>query len=1261
MYAPQRLSLSPAASIGAVTREIAEAAIRASLAEAPRTFPVAWFDGAEGPRGESADLDASALVADLRALLATPRPKGEGLALLPAATDPDRTDRERTAVLRVTFAHVDHDGGAVTMADAAEVFARLDVAAILYPSPSAPHAPPERTTRWRALVALAGSTPAGVYLAHAPVVRATFTALFGRGVDPSTYVPERLAFVHPRPHVLGGRPPSDLIAAGSLALDVEALTDAAITAGWWHRTPARDARRAGVRDGAALVEVLGAAGYVLGAADARGFAAARCPGDAWHGSVAAGRRDTSCVVHVSSGAWLCAHAHSLAPDEADRGAASTSTLLRWALRERPDLAPAFASARDVGRLRSVVAELRDAPFDEAPRREVHPAAVTDDMAEALAVAVRRSRFVLYTPNVGAGKTTAVGPALAPVLRDGSLRPAGETAAPKASAAVLVKDLAARASVAASVLRAGFAVRVHTPAHLVVDPATGKHACRHRRLALEVYGANANVRASLCPSVPGVSGAPSAPCEFRDACLAADPWVPYELGADGAAHPNAGAPRPPGELWVAVATHAAAPSLALRDGAPLIVDEADPALRMVVEGLDAADLEAAVERARITAPARIVGERTPSSAPRIVALAVAECALATGLDGLAAVPPDARRAWVAAAITRGVSIGHAGVRQDLVRWAPPPDGASRDEDIAEACAAAWMAHGAGAHAITLRGGERPSKRGGEALRALARWARGCHARIVEADGERRLALAWRSVVAEAAAAVLSRGGGVLALDATGSPDLARAALGAESVTHDPVRVDGGAEVRRVLVASRRVSRRNIAPREGAPRWRDAVLPALRAARAALASQWRDGYGIGPGVVFAPRQLALVCATLAAAGIEASPEAVRAEAERRCDEASSVTPALRARVVEWSAAADDETRRTLDAFEVHGAVHWTHYGASDARGSDAHRHRAWSLTLGDARPNLTATTDALWASTGAAPTSDGVRLAMNRAASAEHEQAHGRLRALQRHGERLVAVHVGAVPPLGWFALPAPPVVVSLAAAVEWGRDPVTSSVSASPDAADAAEAAVVRVALDAAAPAPTAVADLHAAHAAGWSMGEVAAAVGAGRDTVRAWWRGETAPRALRHVEALRALAEGRESATLRARYLRLASGRGWSRLWRGAPDAAGLAKRLHGLGVRISLDAVTRWASSGGDLDASALGALAALYPVLAAVFPPVRPTAETPPPWPPVEVRESSNAKRRPRAPRPGPAVVRAPRAAPPVRVTAPGGVPSPRGATDG
>lgn len=177
MDAPQRLSLSPAASIGAVTREIAEAAIRASLAEAPRTFPVAWFDGAEGPRGESADLDASALVADLRALLATPRPKGEGLALLPAATDPDRTDRERTAVLRVTFAHVDHDGGAVTMADAAEVFARLDVAAILYPSPSAPHAPPERTTRWRALVALAGSTPAGVYLTHAPVVRATFTAL----------------------------------------------------------------------------------------------------------------------------------------------------------------------------------------------------------------------------------------------------------------------------------------------------------------------------------------------------------------------------------------------------------------------------------------------------------------------------------------------------------------------------------------------------------------------------------------------------------------------------------------------------------------------------------------------------------------------------------------------------------------------------------------------------------------------------------------------------------------------------------------------------------------------------------------------------------------------------------------------------------------------------------------------------------------------------------------------------------------------------
>ncbi len=1264
MDAPKRLSLPSAASIGAVSREAAEAAITASLAVAPRTFPVAWFDGATGRRTSTADLDAAALVADLRALLAAPRVKGEGDALLPAATDPDRADRAREAVLRVTFAHVDHDHGAVTMAEAAEVFARLNVAAILYPSPSAPHAPPERTTRWRALVALAGSTPAGVYLACGPVVRAVFTALFGRGVDPSTFTPERLAFVHPRPFVLGGRPPSDLIAAGALALDVEALTDAACSAGWWRREAARDARRAGVRDGAALLEVLTSAGYVLGASDARGYAPASCPGDEWHGSVSAARRDTSCVIHTATGAWHCAHAHSLAPDEADRGPARTSTLLRWALAKRPELAAAIANARDVGGLRAVAAELREAPFDEAPRREVHPAALADDMADALARAMRSSRCVLYTPDVGAGKTTGIGRAIAPVLRDGSLLPATDAAAPKASAGGLVKDLASRDAVAASVLRAGFPARAHTPVHLIVDPATDKPACHHRKLALDVYSAGGSVRASLCPSVPGVNGAPSSPCEYLDSCLARDPWVPYMLGADGIAQPNAGAPRPPGELWVAVATHAAAPALAdvLRNAAPLIVDEADPALHMVVESLDASDLEAAVSRAEVIAPARVAGERDVTGAPRKVAVAVAECARASGLVALAAVPPEARRAWVAAAITRGVSMGNARVRSDLVRWSEMPEDA-RAEDIAEACAVKWMIHGAGAHAITLRAGELPSKRGGDALRALARWARGCHSRIVEGDDGRTLALAWRSAVAEAAVAVCSRGGGVLALDATGDPDVARAALGAELVAHDPVRVDSGAVVRRVLVSTHRASRRNLTPRTGAPRWHEAVLPALRAALGGLRAQWRDGCGIGAGVVFAAQQLALACAALTAVGLEASPDAVRAEAERRCDEAKRVGPALRARVVEWALAADDETRRTLDALEVHGPAQWTHYGGVDARGSNVHRTRAWCITLGDARPRVSSKAHALWAATGSEPSDDAVRLAVNRHASAEHEQAHGRLRALQRDGERLVSVHVGAVPPLGWFARPVAPVVVSLAVAERWGRSPVEAS-SASP--ATEAEAAVVRVALDAEAPDPTAVADLHAAHAAGWTMGEVASAVGAERGTVRAWWCGETVPRTRRHLEALRALAEGRESATLRARYVRLVAGRGWGRLWRGASDAAGLARRLDALGVRVSLDAVTRWASSGGDLDAAALGALAALYPNLAAVFPPTRSTpSEAPaalPAWPPAELRDSPNATRKPRTPRPGFAVVRAPRTpAAPVRIAAGDGIPSPRGAPDG
>jgi len=910
-----------------LTRESAAAALARSLVPAPAVYGVSWFDGSTGGRSTVGEHDGPTFTDELAARLAIAKPKGQrgADALLPGVTDPDRTDAQRTAIRSVTFVHVDHDKGTTTLGEARAILAAVGLGAWMYPSPSAPLGPAADATRWRCLIPLAAATSAVGYDLAAGLVRDIAVAIFGQGVDRSTYRPEALAYVHPRLEV-GPRGADALVVVAGAALDVGQLAEVATQAGWWHPRPARDALRAGVRDGAALFAVWRAAGYVVGTANAKGWASGLCPRECWHSAHSPTRRDTSTAIHEHIGAFVCAHDHSLGPAD-ERGPANTAKGLRWLIEDRPELSADVALARDAGQLGEVVAALASTPYGEASRRVVHLAAVADDTAEALARAARVGKLVLYTPSVGSGKSRATGAAVAALVRDVALQPDDDAAQPMASAAVTVRDRASMPAAAASLLAAGVPVRVHTPVHEVVD-AVGEPVCEHHVIAKGVYLHGGSARASVCPAVPSPSGV--APCPHMATCPARSPWVPWDIGPDGKPRAESWRGAPAGEAWVAVTTHATpAP---MRRGAPLVVDEADVALRPKVTSLDADGLLAALAWAEILAPVRIHGESEPTAAPRYIARAIARSAFATGLESLPAVLPAERLAWCIVAVMSDAAASSPAAVRDLARWAPGVSAEDVHEAIVRAAVGHWISKGANAHAISLGHRRALPQSGAEPLRTLARWAGGCHARYVADDGaEPVMQVAGPSTAALAAVTALARGGGVLALDATGDPAIARAAVGAEQVEHDPVRVDDGAEVTRLLVHTSRAGRRALAPRAGVVDWHEHREPALLGALGALRSAWRGGSGIGDGLVIAPRALALACSVLAAAGVEADAEAVAAEVDRQCDAAKVVSDALRAGVRAWCLAADDATRRLVDGFGAHGDVRWTHYGSAEAHGA------------------------------------------------------------------------------------------------------------------------------------------------------------------------------------------------------------------------------------------------------------------------------------------------------------------------------------------
>jgi hypothetical protein len=175
------------------------------------------------------------------------------------------------------------------------------------------------------------------------------------------------------------------------------------------------------------------------------------------------------------------------------------------------------------------------------------------------------------------------------------------------------------------------------------------------------------------------------------------------------------------------------------------------------------------------------------------------------------------------------------------------------------------------------------------------------------------------------------------------------------------------------------------------------------------------------------------------------------------------------------------------------------------------------------------------------------------------------------------------------------------------------------------------------------------------MAEVIRAVGADRDTVRAWWRGERAPTKARHVDALRALADGRSAMSTRLGLRRLTDGRGWAVVWRGTTGAMGLVKLLGALDVRVAADDVERWTLvQSAELPPEVVGAIAAVLPELVRVFPPARPMPAVVASWPPAvapgaapllppPVAEPSAALPPPRRARGGAAPRGLPGAAPP------------------
>ena len=1191
----------------------AREALGAALAAVPARVHVAWADGFNGTIAGREALSVEGLTAGLRRRLAVPWPKGEGDVLIPARLHRDRNDHKGGAAESVSLLHLDYDRGELSAGEAAERLRALGLEALVFPSPGATSSGPD-AGKWRGLVVLNPPVPADEWKALGKLAGGVLAAALGVALDGSVWNnPAGLAAVHPRPPT-PGRPPEALLHVRGRALDVGALGARAREAGWYSPERAREAARARVSDPDLMLALVREAGLYVGPEDHRGHVPIRCVGAHYHGTTR--RVGTSATtLDVRSGSMLCLSEHSLAP-EGLRGRWNTRRMLAELQRQRPDLAPRIFGTLDSAHVAAVREALAGNPPGEGTPRVVAKAGVPDEIAEALGDAVRGGKVVSLTPPPGSGKSRWLGRALETVLR-GIPRLTS-----KASALVGVADRDALPAMAASLTSAGLEPRVHTPVHEILAP-DGEPECTHHVEARRLYDRGASARESLCRMAPGTGG--RGPCARITDCRARNAWVTWVPTGSDTAAPSCD---PPSEdtPWVAVGTFASVPAMkdALGAQAPVVPDETDPALEPVTRTLRGFDLALALVWAGKLAPVRPhkdhgLPNHRRTGAPRVIARTMAEAALTLGPEGMAALAPEAREQWALAVLGKALA-GDPRARQKVVEWLDP--GMVAASDLVAAALVRWVEEPGTQRVIPTDLHALPQG-GGAALEALVRWVGGANARLLPPEDEAGpgVSLGWPSPMAELIRA--RRAVGALLLDATGDPALALAAVGDPArFEHRPVRVEGGAEVHRVMVVAGHSGRRALAPGYDV-RWEEA-LRLLRAGRDALgATVGSLARPPGAGVVFTTRALAMACWSLSSGRpVEEHPSWLR------------LSQGQRAALVRSLAAAPPEAREVLASLSLYGAgasppVEWVWWGATSTRGSNVFAGRGWSITLGDARPSLESTRTSLWARNGVEPDEDTTRAALDRAASAAHEQAHGRLRALQREGEALVMVHVGKVPPLGFYRGEHVNVVTPHTAA-RWVRP-----------------AAVRRVPLGGlalrapAGEAPDVAGEAHpavrAAVGAGWGVSELAAATGACVPTVRAWWRGTVeAPGWC--LDLVWSVANGSGRGWGRAALARLVANRG--------PDVvrSELAPR-----VRSPWEALARW-FEGHKGRPQALPPrveaqlLAALRPVAAVLgvdvgAPPERPGVVATVPEPRVATREPAPTRElaAPEAPPgPGPATAR-------------------------
>jgi hypothetical protein len=1087
------------------------AALKSALAPVPQVFGVAWFRGAKGSLLSAHHFTAAELRAELREALGVNAPKCEGRALLCAELTPEAKRRRREDIIAPSFVVVDQDHGARTLGEVLTRCEALGLAVVAgFPSVSE-RAGWRDARRWRLLLPIARPVAPSVYArgVGARLLRALAVALECE-LDSSCGTPERLTFVHPRTGIAGRIPDIDLRTVEGSALDIMAFCDAvgwrAEEGKWWQS--AALARMVG-GCGPEVLSIAREAGLAPSAPDARGWAGCRCPRAAWHTSKSGA---TSTGMHVESGAVRCSHTHSGAP-EGERGPAGAARFLRWVAEDRPDLAGRIAAVRD----RGLVAELRDAlsrpPRGEEPRRVVARDEVAGVVADAMRLAVAEHAVVLLTPTVGAGKSFSAAAAMVSVVSNARATREGAEHT-LASVGGVFHTLDARAEFAARLAPIAaedwVGVGVHTPAHLIVQRDESP-VCAHPELMRRVYLAGGAARASVCeggvPTYPGSSTLGR--CPNYDGCPARTPVVPWVSRGGSPGTPAVGAELP--EVWAKVGTHAMARSMALRMGAALVVDESDTAFAPVTGRLGTAEIALAGQWAAVT-----LG-RKGSEAPKVGRVLIE--VLRGCPSAVTDVATGEREAWLRDALIASQPYdAHPWwrrVREWLELGADAPLG-----DVASAAVDAWRCK---AGKLGTSGNAPPTGGASEAYRTAAQWAKG--APVVRCDRDGTPIVAWRSDASTLAASVCARGGGVLALDATGDVELTRAAVTPVKVLHLPVRVVGGAEVLRVLIASGTGGRGSLCSahytaggvaRKGAVHWRH-LSEALASVSAALVVARRRGFGVGAGVVFAPRVVALTCEVLLT-GREVRELAPKAGAQ--------VWDAVNASV----ATAPEGTTEVLRAI---GAERWTHYRGTLARGSNALRHLAWSVTLGDDRTpasTLRARNGAL----GLATDEAAIRAAADSGASRTHEQAHGRLRAVQRDGARLAMVHFGKVPPLDWYQMQPAAEVLTPSTVRALAAEPRRAEVLPLRRASSAPSTAPE--------PSPTSV-EVRNAIAGGCSLGDVVAITGADTNTVRRWFAGETEPRDPKHLRALRDATDPNSPAGVRVTLRALMTGRGWAKVW----------------------------------------------------------------------------------------------------------------------